>query len=510
MAGSSEKISVVSKREMGMGQASIECRLTLPEQKCRKILCSTPKVEVTACEVLLREANVSGKAMINVVYLTDNEEVAEFSNTFVFSCKINSDMFEPGQCIVVLPKIEDFQTQSVDEDEIKYNLTVCCTALGYPQREMDISSGMEDCCIKFSPCQASKLIKSYNLKLSDTLSFEFKDKIKKVLQVDIQTIQKDVECQNAYIKLVGEDVVDVMYLEDDIEPKIKRATFTQPFSQELELGGITKDTVVDCFINAKNEATTSSLEMLEEGCEVRVNREAAVDVVALENYEFDSIEDVYSLTHTTLVSTNSYEYFTPTRKLFFQNKIDGSLVAPIDSPRIDKVLQNTSNQIRVVSSYLIEDEVVVQGIVISTLIYLNDETSSIQSIEVEVPFEVSQRIGEEKADENKIDVNCVVANVDVVAKRGKDIFVEAEVKTYVQMYKASTGAAITNIELQEELPPKSGAMEIYFASAGQTLWDIGKDMIEDVQTLAQFNSDLPDVMTGTEKIICYRKRSLDF
>ena len=105
-------------------------------------------------------------------------------------------------------------------------------------------------------------------------------------------------------------------------------------------------------------------------------------------------------------------------------------------------------------------------------------------------------------------MKCAVDGVDVVAKRGKDIFVEAEVKTYVAVYSTETGAAISGIELQDELPPKTSAMEIYFANAGQTLWDVAKDMVESVDTLAKFNPDLPEVMAGDEKIICYRKKSI--
>ena len=194
--------------------------------------------------------------------------------------------------------------------------------------------------------------------------------------------------------------------------------------------------------------------------------------------------------------------------MFFQGKIDGSVTLNDDSLRIDKVIKNCSGQQKILSSFIEDDQIVVQGLASTTVIYLNDETNSTQSVEVEIPYEIKQRVGELTNDRN-VEVDCVIDNVDVVAKRGKDVFVEAEIRAYAKIYYGKTDAVISEITLQEELPKKSSALEIYFATEGQTLWDVAKDMVEDVELLASQNQDLPEIMTGSEKIVCFRKREIN-
>lgn len=509
MAEINQKISVVNKRVLGESQNNIECKLSAGDQKILGVLSLTPRVEVTGCEALVKEATVSGKIVVDLIYKTEDNEIDSMTSAFAFSTKVEGEGFDPSISCVALASIEDCALDGVNEDEVRFVVTTTTCVLGYPEQELEIAKSQEDCCVKMSQNSATHLTKASNQKLSDTLCFEIKDKVKKILKVDVQTICKDVQAGNGYVSLNGEDLVDILFVEDDVEPKLKSVSFVQPFGEELEVGGVTKDSIVDAFVCLRNDLLTNTLEQGEDGAKVLINREASVQMFAFEKFEYETVEDVYSLTHTTLVSTNSYEYLAPHRSMFFQNKIDGTLTAGENTPRIDKVLQNTGNSLKVVSSYVEDDEIIIQGTMQTTVLYLNDENSSIESIEVEIPFEVKQRVGEETSG-LMLDVNCAVGGVDVVAKRGKDIFVEAEIKSFVSIYSTKTGAAITQIELQDELPPKTSAMEIYFATEGQTLWDVAKDMVEDIQTLSELNPDLPEVMTGEEKIVCYRKKSLNF
>lgn len=505
MAESNQKILVVNKRMLGSVQSNVECKMSSNDQKVLGLLMSSAKVEVTGCEALQKEANVSGKIVIDILFKTENDEIDSMSSAFAFSCKVEGD-FEPNLGTMATAEVVDYVVDDVNEDEVRFVVTTGVKVLGYPQTEFEVAGCTDDLCVKMSTNSATRLTKSSNQKLVDTLSFDIKDKIKKILRVDVQTICKDVQVGNGYVTLNGEDIVDILYVEDDVEPKLKSASFVQPFGEELEVGGVTKESLIDQFITVKHDAITNTLEQGEDGAKVNINREANVQIFAFEKFDFESIEDVYSLTHTTLVSTNSYNYLAPQKQMFFQNKIDGTVTAGENTPRIDKVLENSANTLKILSYYVQDDEIIIQGTMQTTVLYLNDENSTIESIEVEIPFEVKQRI--EEIPDAVVDVECALDGVDVVAKRGKDIFVEAEIKTYVSVYSTKTGAAISSVELQEELPPKTSAMEIYFANAGQTLWDVAKDMTESVETLEKFNTDLPEVMTGEEKIVCYRKKTL--
>ena len=293
MAKSNQKILVVNKRMLGSVQNNIECKVASADQKVMGLLLSSAKVEVTSCEPLQKEANVSGKIIIDILYKTENDEIDSTSSAFAFSSKVEGD-FEPNLGVVASAEIVDYSVDGVSEDEVRFVVTTEVRVLGYPQTEFDVAEADEDLCVKMSENHATRLTKSSNQKLSDTLCFDIKDKVKKVLRVDVQTICKDAQAGNGYVTLNGEDIVDILYVEDDVEPKLKSASFVQPFGEELEVGGVTKESLIDQFISVKHDAITNTLEQGEDGAKININREANVQIFAFEKFDFESIEDVYS------------------------------------------------------------------------------------------------------------------------------------------------------------------------------------------------------------------------
>ena len=85
MAKSNQKILVVNKRMLGSVQNNIECKVASADQKFMGLLLSSAKVEVTSCEPLQKEANVSGKIIIDILYKTENDEIDSTSSAFAFS-----------------------------------------------------------------------------------------------------------------------------------------------------------------------------------------------------------------------------------------------------------------------------------------------------------------------------------------------------------------------------------------------------------------------------------------
>ena len=507
-AESSEKVFAVNKSEVAVSQNKVECRFSANQQKMDRVLCASQKVEVVSTEMLLGEMVISGKIVVDVVYLTPDGEIDQATSAFSYQVKLENSICEPSLIYKVKAEIIDCKVQDFNEDEIRYELTVQAKVTAYPQYDIQVANVDEGFCAQKTFSNSTKLVKDYQQKLNEVFKFDLKEKVKKVLKVDSQTILKDIQPSDGFVTINGEDIVEVLYVEDDIEPKIKTISKIIPFSEEIEIGGVKKESLLEADISPVVDSVSSTLDKKEEDCEISISRDVNLKVFVFENVEFESIKDVYSLTHSTLTATNSYEYFVPERQVFFQGKIDGSVTLNDDSLRIDKVIKNCSGQQKILSSFIEDDQIVVQGLASTTVIYLNDETNSTQSVEVEIPYEIKQRVGELTNDRN-VEVDCVIDNVDVVAKRGKDVFVEAEIRAYAKIYYGKTDAVISEITLQEELPKKSSALEIYFATEGQTLWDVAKDMVEDVELLASQNQDLPEIMTGSEKIVCFRKREIN-
>ena len=108
-----------------------------------------------------------------------------------------------------------------------------------------------------------------------------------------------------------------------------------------------------------------------------------------------------------------------------EGKIDGSLTIEDDKPRIDKLLFVGGNSLCVSNSYLKDGEVVIEGIAKTNVVYLNDEENSLNSVQIEVPFVISDKFSQDNADGILV-VDAILCDVDVVAKKGRELLFDAK------------------------------------------------------------------------------------
>ena len=128
--------------------------------------------------------------------------------------------------------------------------------------------------------------------------------------------------------------------------------------------------------------------------------------------------------------------------------------------------------------------VTVEGIAKTTAVYLNDEDSSLHSVQLDVPFVISDKY---VADEGGVlYVNALLNDVDVVVKKGREIYFDAKVKASISYSRSLSEGVISEATLLEEYKKKDYAMEVIFAPAGKQLWDIAKEAkVKEEQILSQ-------------------------
>ena len=83
----------------------------------------------------------------------------------------------------------------------------------------------------------------------------------------------------------------------------------------------------------------------------------------------------------------------------------------------------------ITNSYLKGGEVFVEGVSKTNVIYLNDETNSLHSVVIEVPFVVSEKSSANCENATVESVFAVLYDVDVVAKKGRDFILMQNLKS---------------------------------------------------------------------------------
>ena len=215
--------------------------------------------------------------------------------------------------------------------------------------------------------------------------------------------------------------------------------------------------------------------------------------------------DIYSLTNNLELVTSSFQQIELENSEYFESKIEGGLTLSETQPRVDKILAVTSPYLISTNSYISDGEIVLEGIAYANVIYLNDEEMTTNSIQIEVPFKISEKT---VASENyEIVANIILDNVDVIVKKGRELYFDAKVKAYVSYYRNKTEAVLSDAVEGDLLPAKEQAIEIYFGKQGNALWDIAKNLNISLETLKNQNPDVSEVLEENRNLIIYYQKN---
>ena len=256
------------------------------------------------------------------------------------------------------------------------------------------------------------------------------------------------------------------------EDKFERFYVSEPFKEELEVDGCDKDDVVEAYAFIKDEKVTTQIENDDKGQKLTIGIPVDVILRVYRNDLISVVDDIYSTKNEINLTTESFENSTICPLIVVEDKIEGSLNLDEDAPRVDKVLFASGNGVSLTNVYVNDGQIFVEGIAKTNVIYLNDETSSLNSVQVDVPFSFS----------DKFDCQCdgfamasaMISDVDVVVKKGRDLYYDAKIKVDVNCSYDRISSIISKAEISDVLPERDYAMEVLFAQSGQSAWEIAK------------------------------------
>ena len=163
------------------------------------------------------------------------------------------------------------------------------------------------------------------------------------------------------------------------------------------------------------------------------------------------------------------------------------------------------NSLCVSNSYLKDGEVVIEGIAKTNVVYLNDEENSLNSVQIEVPFVISDKFSQDNADGILV-VDAILCDVDVVAKKGRELLFDAKVKACVNYCYDEVSGVISEALVLDAYPEREYAMELVYAQKGQDAWDIAKSAkVKEGQIVAQNPDVVFPLMEDTGLILFYQK-----
>ncbi|MBP3431518.1 MAG: DUF3794 domain-containing protein [Clostridia bacterium] len=501
MSFETNKFNVVKKKKLEKSTFNVECNVE-NSVEIDKILSVCHTSQADSAEILNGVVNYVGYIDLCIVYLTVDGEIGTINASCPFTSKFEDNMIMVGDKVCISVEVEDYSVESVTSSNIKISCACEQSAMLVLSRGVEtILTGDDDICLKTDEILVNTLVGEAKDMFTIESNFSIKEPIRKIISSDSQVCVKAVESGVNFVSVSGEVVTRLLYLTEN--DRFETSYVTDNFKEEVELEGVTRESVSEAMTTVRKSSVKCEIETAEKGVEVRVIVPIDVKVVAYTEKSETVIKDIYSTKCELEVSTISFEMSKQLASEFYEEKIDGTLTLDDNKPRVDKIMFVGGSNIVVTNSYVKEGEFFVEGVTKTNVIYLNDETNSLHSVVVEVPFVVSDKTDAE--DGAQVSVKVALIDVDVVVKKGREFYFDAKLKIIAEFSCDEIGAVISTVETAGEFGERDCAIELVFAHAGQTAWDVAKSIKVKEENVIYQNPDLVFPLEKDENIVVFHK-----
>ena len=501
-----DKFNAVNKQRLKNVEVGLECSVNLEvNEPVSKILAVNVEGECNHVEALTSEASVSGNVIVSLVYLTQQGLVNSVMYTSPFMCKLIDSKITPSSNVFakVVSAIGQVHSLANNIAKVDCMLTIC----GYMLNNEEVTylkSAGDDVCTLMEESSYETLCGVCKNSWVENIEVDVKEPVNRVLTSTCSVHVKNVEPANNYVTVTCELVNKILYLTEEETPVLKTVYTKSEVKQEVECEYSNKESKVelDVFVQ-KNEVKNT---ISEKENDIKISIEIPLDVCirVYENKSVNLICDLYSTSNLTTTTNVSFENSIVCQPIYFDKKVEGSLTLGDDEPRIDKLLAVNYSKAIVTNEYIEAGQYSVSGVISSNLIYFNEDDNMVNSVDVEIPFVVSTQTDYEG--EYLTDLEVIVEDVDVMVKKGKDVFVDALIKVRTKVCNTVQGVVTSELEYQDAIPQKDCAIEIYFAKAGEKVWDIAKRLFVMPETIYNQNPELPEVLEHDEQLAIYYKK----
>ena len=470
MSFETNNFKVVRKSRLPKSELSLDCSVTV-EGEIAKVYA----VSITAFddnqEVSGGTVSYTGHVDVCMIYGLESGEVGSAFATCPFSSKFESDAIDSGERAIIKLRVVDHNIDSVSGNEAKISITLEQSGILISSEQIGcLTSADDDVCVREDEISVIRFVGSGSSMASETLEHSHRDKIKKVLGVEAEVLVRDVEAGVNFVSVSGDVMTRVLFVDEN--DRFDSVQLFDSFKEEVEIEGVTRESLAEAFAKVNSSAVKVEIDDQERGSKLVVTVPFETLAFAYEEISVQTIEDLYSLTHEMEVSTETFSMSRLLPMEIVEGKIDGTLSLDESQPRVDKILFTFANSVEVTNTSVENGEITIEGIAKSSVVYLNDETGSLNSVELEIPFAISDKT--RATQDTIISADAILTDVDVAVKKGRELLFDAKVKALVLLSDDDVSAVITGASAGDELPKRDFAMQVVFAKAGDSLWDVAK------------------------------------
>lgn len=502
-----DKVLTMKKYKLASDQLLIESNISIEGQEdVVKVLSVNSTVDVDRpIETLTGECLIAGKIITNVVYLTADGNVGNNIVVSGFSHKLVNENIVSGSKLSLNVSVVNTELNKLINNQIKIITTLNIDGVLVKNNEVQY---LKDCesgsYVKQEERQIISLMGDYCEKFKEQLVAVVKTGVKKVLMTNIDCTVKDFAVGPNFVSVQCELCAKVVYVDAQENSELQTITISKDIKQEIEAQNVSKETMIDLYAVVLNEGILTEIAENEKDVQISIDVPIMVCINAYECNKVLSVSDVYSTKNILSIQNDSVENDKLCQPECIDCKVEGNVILSDNQPRIDKCYGAINARATASNAYVQNGELTIEGIISATVIYLNDELGGVQSVDIEVPYVIDKKVDIEEG--VLIEPTVALFDVDVIVKRGREIYFDARAKAFVNITKCESFSLLSNVQAVGEEKPKDSAIEIYFAKAGETFWEIAKNLKIPSEIIRNQNPELSDPLEKDQNIALYYQK----
>lgn len=471
-----------------------------------EILMVDVKPSVISKETMEDKVYVEGQVLYNVIYLAKEEEgvgVYNVNYSDNFSNYVDIPMAEQKMFCEAECYVEHMDSNLINERKVGISGIIKIKSSVYKNYNFEVVKSMDkddDIQMLKYPTVVDKVLGNSftDLVIKSQIRVPMdKSQIGKVLKSDVALHKKEIKLSEGRVQVSAFANVKMMYrgkgekalvcLEDDVF-----------LSKEIELEGVMPSMVA--FVDFTVESMDYDIKEDDLGEDRIVDIEAIANAVIKVQYkeEIDMIEDAYSPKVVMDMIRKTYNL----NVLQGTNQAETIVKENIEVDNSPSTIIMTQGDVMVTDKKIVEDKVMIDGIVKVDILFLIDsEEEEFATMSEELPFSCSVDVEGAKIDmESMATASLEVLEASIEANT---IAVKAVVNVEARVnYSIEKDFLIDILIADEEIPLKKASVTIYVVQPGDTLWKIAKKYCTTIDEIVRVNNiENPDLIYPNEKLI---------
>jgi hypothetical protein len=429
-----------------------------------------------------------------------------------FQEKLNMEGVTEEDVVRAVGEIEDITIGVINSRKLSVRAVVTLRTMAEREMDQELTTGgmEEDCQQNTRSIQALRLLmsgKDVCRQKSEILLPSSKPNVREILWKSVELRNVESFLKNETAGVTGEIQVSVLYSEEEEGDRLQWYETTVPLECQVECDMDTEQ----CIYQIKATPISAELEVKPDydGEERIFVLELALDmdihVWREENLEI--LQDIYSLK----------KKLTPVRKECLMEKL---LVKNYAKCRVTEQMELTENQEKILQicacegtvmlekKELVENGVLVEGIVIAELLYITtDDRMPVGTVKEIYPFSQLIEIPE-MGNDVRIEMNCGMEQMAAVMLDQEHIEVKALIHLDLMAFRSQWIQNIESVEEEpldmEELQARPGLVG-YIANQGDSLWEIAKENHTTEADIMETNGRKDAGLRPGEKILIVKR-----